>query len=69
MKKLLDRLAGNRRENPETPDSGYFSTMFLEREEETPRRHAEHGVHDPPVGHALAQIREQLAALGTLAAK
>ena len=36
MKKLLDRIAGNRRENPETPDSGYFSTMFLEREEETP---------------------------------
>jgi CRP-like cAMP-binding protein len=36
VKKLLDRLAGNRRENPETPDSGYFSTMFLEREEETP---------------------------------
>jgi len=37
VKKLLDRLAGNRRENPETPDSGYFSTMFLEREEETPK--------------------------------
>jgi len=37
VKKLLDRLAGNRRENPETPDSGYFSTMFLEREEETPQ--------------------------------
>ena len=36
MKKLLDRLTGSRRENPETPDSGYFSTMFLEREEETP---------------------------------
>lgn len=36
MKKLLDRLAGHRHENPETPDSGYFSTMFLEREEETP---------------------------------
>ena len=37
MKKLLDRIAGQRRENPETPDSGYFSTMFLEREEETPQ--------------------------------
>jgi CRP-like cAMP-binding protein len=37
VKKLLDRLAGHRRENPETPDSGYFSTMFLEREEETPK--------------------------------
>ncbi|MCC7456687.1 MAG: cyclic nucleotide-binding domain-containing protein [Nitrospira sp.] len=36
MKKLLDRLAGSRQENPETPDSGYFSTMFLEREEATP---------------------------------
>ena len=36
MKKLLDRLTGQRRENPETPDSGYFSTMFLEREEQTP---------------------------------
>jgi CRP-like cAMP-binding protein len=36
VKKLLDRLGGTRRENPETPDSGYFSTMFLEREEETP---------------------------------
>jgi CRP/FNR family cyclic AMP-dependent transcriptional regulator len=36
VKKLLDRIAGNRRENPETPDSGYFSTMFLEREEEAP---------------------------------
>ena len=36
MKKLLDRIAGARRENPETPDSGYFSTMFLEREEEKP---------------------------------
>ena len=37
MKKLLDRIAGQRRENPETPDSGYFSTMFLEREEEAPQ--------------------------------
>ena len=36
MKKLLDRITGQRRENPETPDSGYFSTMFLEREEQTP---------------------------------
>jgi len=36
VKKLLDRIGGTRRENPETPDSGYFSTMFLEREEETP---------------------------------
>jgi CRP-like cAMP-binding protein len=36
VKKLLDRLTGQRRENPETPDSGYFSTMFLEREEQTP---------------------------------
>jgi CRP-like cAMP-binding protein len=36
VKKLLDRLSGHRRENPETPDSGYFSTMFLERDEETP---------------------------------
>lgn len=36
MKKLLGRLAGNRRANPEAPDSGYFSTMFLEREDETP---------------------------------
>jgi len=36
VKKLLDRIAGNRRENPETPDSGYFSTMFLDREEQTP---------------------------------
>jgi CRP/FNR family transcriptional regulator, cyclic AMP receptor protein len=36
VKKLLDRLAGARRENSEAPDSGYFSTMFLEREEETP---------------------------------
>jgi CRP/FNR family transcriptional regulator, cyclic AMP receptor protein len=36
VKKLLDRLAGTRHENPETPDSGYFSTMFLEREEATP---------------------------------
>lgn len=25
-----------RRENPESPESGYFSTMFLDREEETP---------------------------------
>lgn len=36
MKKLLDRIAGHHRENPETPDSGYFSTMFLERDEEAP---------------------------------
>jgi CRP-like cAMP-binding protein len=36
VKKLLDRITGQRRENPETPDSGYFSTMFLEREEQTP---------------------------------
>ena len=36
MKKLLDRIGGNRRENPETPDSGYFSTMFLDREEQAP---------------------------------
>ncbi|HEX6019795.1 MAG TPA: cyclic nucleotide-binding domain-containing protein [Burkholderiaceae bacterium] len=36
MKKLLDRIAGNHRDNPETPDSGYFSTMFLERNEEAP---------------------------------
>jgi len=36
VKKLLDRIAGNHRDNPETPDSGYFSTMFLERDEEAP---------------------------------
>jgi CRP/FNR family transcriptional regulator, cyclic AMP receptor protein len=36
VKKLLDRLAGARRGNPEAPDSGYFSTMFLEREDEAP---------------------------------
>jgi len=36
VKKLLDRIGGNRRENPETPDSGYFSTMFLDREEQAP---------------------------------
>jgi len=36
VKKLLDRIAGHHRENPETPDSGYFSTMFLERDEEAP---------------------------------
>ncbi|MCG3188382.1 MAG: hypothetical protein LKCHEGNO_00367 [Burkholderiaceae bacterium] len=36
MKKLLDRIAGNHRDNPETPDSGYFSTMFLERDGEAP---------------------------------
>jgi len=34
VKKLLDRLTGQRQENPETPDSGYFSTMFLEHEEQ-----------------------------------
>jgi CRP/FNR family transcriptional regulator, cyclic AMP receptor protein len=36
VKKLLDRLAGHRHENPETPDSGYFSTMFLERDQAAP---------------------------------
>jgi CRP/FNR family transcriptional regulator, cyclic AMP receptor protein len=36
VKKLLDRLVAGRRNNPEAPDSGYFSTMFLEREESAP---------------------------------
>jgi CRP/FNR family transcriptional regulator, cyclic AMP receptor protein len=37
VKKILDRFAGARRVNPETGDSGYFSTMFLEHEEPAPR--------------------------------
>lgn len=37
MKKILDRLAGSRRDLPDDSDSGYFSTMFLEHDEPAPK--------------------------------
>ena len=37
MKKILNRLAGARRDGAEPGDSGYFSTMFLEHDEAAPK--------------------------------